>query len=535
MAAFNYEWDDFRGGLYIGPSDVNQPKNTWKGYNVTLSDDDATLVPTYTPTTLTLTGTDVSTGVIDLSTSNTSWSPATYFNGYIYIVGVNSSNAKLYSINTSTGAVTATTAGDIPHSGSTVSNSPPVAVINSSGTTDIYVAVNQVGYIYKVNGTTVTSISVTPATSTKITNITLWNARLIVWGNATDTFYFSEALNFGTFLTLNYVGVGYSNDGISYCIPRNLDLVVVKPSGWYSITGVLGANTAVRQLNDTLGILADDPIAQHNSVVFFNTPTGNANYAINLLAISGTRIDVAAYQRFGTDAANITLSRSNLGYMTVAAVYNDPSDGLQYAYVYLLNPQDRWQLVKFNGVISSPQNYKFNVAQGQVSRYNNAQDQTLYLIETSNGSTTNKLAVHKIRPNTIEPGKSTTNAPSSAVLKLSDIATKTPVMIRRVFVEAEMMQIPDSPYTGNASIQAKVNSKAVGDISFNENKESTSGLSTAYTFAYSSFTAVTNAIYSQTRVMRFDVNNAAYGYTNEIEIQFSGLRIRRIWVEGDSR
>ena len=64
MAAFFYEWDDFGGGYYVGPSAVNQPKNTWQGANITLSNDDATLVPTYGPQQITLSGTGVTAGVI---------------------------------------------------------------------------------------------------------------------------------------------------------------------------------------------------------------------------------------------------------------------------------------------------------------------------------------------------------------------------------------------------------------------------------------------------------------------------------------
>ena len=91
------------------------------------------------------------------------------------------------------------------------------------------------------------------------------------------------------------------------------------------------------------------------------------------------------------------------------------------------------------------------------------------------------------------------------------------------------------PYTGSAKLQAKVNIKALGDIGFNDDIDSSSGLSTAYEYPFSSFTSVSNTSVSQTRVLRFNVNNACYGYVNEIELKFSGLRIRRVWVEGDSR
>lgn len=531
MAAFNYEWDDFRGGYYVGASDVNQPKNTWKGANITLSDDDATLVPTYEPITRTLTGGSTSSGKISNGSTATTWSDPTYFNGYVVLVGRTSSAATVYFINTNTNAVQATSLGIA----GTVCGGAPV-VVPEGGDITAYVAVGTTSF-YKVVRSTAAVTAYTPGGNTiNLTNLTIWNARMIAWGTSSDTFLFSDALTFGAnWPSLNFIAVGYANEGISYCIPRNLDMVVAKPSGWYSISGVLGTSASVRTMNDTLGMIPSDPVDQHNNTVLFATSTGNNNYAVNLMAITGTTIDVAAYQRFGLNDANLRISRTNMGYLCVVALVED-YPAAQYAVCYILDAQNRWQVMKIPAVSTYGNTIRFSFARSQVSRYNTAEDQNLYLCEYTTGSS-NTVTLRSIKPNTIEPGKLSGNSnPATATLKLADISTKTPVMIRRVYVEVEMIQLPGSPYTGSASIQARINNKAVEDIGFSQTVgDATSGLSTAYTYPYSSFTSITNTVYSQVRVLRFNVDNAAYGYVNEVEIQFAGLRIRRVWVEGDSR
>lgn len=527
MAAFNYEWNDFRGGYYVGPSETNQPKNTWKGANITLSDDDATLVPTYEPIIRTLTGVSTSGGKITNGSTATTWSDPTYFNGYVVLTGRTASVATVYFINTATNAVQSVA---LPVAG-TVCGGPPV-VVPVSGDIVAYVCIGN-NVLYQI--TRSSGVVVTTSLSLDVSNLTIWNARMIAWSTTSDILLFSDALAFTTWQSLNYITVGYANDGISYCIPRNIDMVVVKPSGWYSITGVMGANTAVRQMNDTLGILPIDPAAQHNNAIYFTTSTGSNNYAVNLMAISGSRVDVAAYQRFGLNDANLRIARTNMGYLAIAALVEDYPTS-QNAVCYLLDSQERWQVFKMAAAATYGSSVRFAFAKGQVSRYNTAQDQNLYLLEYTNGSS-NTATLRSIRPNTIEPGKlSASSAPATATLKLADIATKTPTIIRRVYVEAEMMQIPSSPYTGSASIQARVNNKAISDFAFSQTiGDPTSGLSTAYTYPYTDFTNITNTVYSQIRILRFNVDSATYGYVNEIELQFAGLRIRRVWVEGDSQ
>jgi hypothetical protein len=540
MAEFGFQWEDFRGGYYVGPSEIKQPSSTWKGYNVTIADDDATLVPTYSPVQLSLTGTGTSSGVIDNGSSQTTWSDPTYFNGYVVVAArVAGVTVYVYFINTSTGFVVRRDLGVV----GTVVGSSPVCVpdAGSSGSISAYVVVGDQS-IYKVSSTgpgTVTTIGQGYSISIQLHGIVLWNARMIAWSNNSDVIIFSNALDFDSIWpALNFIGVGYANDGVSKCVPRNLDLVAVKPSGWYSITGVMGVSTAVRQMNDTLGILSTDPVEQHNNAVYYTTYVGYTDYAVNLFQIVGGRVDIAAYQRFGLGDSNMKISRTNIGYLGVTALTDDPS-GSTYCTMYLMDMQDRWQLQRVSRVMSGATKPRFCLARGQVSRYNNTQDKNLYLVECTTSASDNRMAVTKIRPNTVEPGQTSTTTPSTGVVKLSDITTQRPFVIKEVLVEAEMMQIPTigamSAYTGSASLTCYVNNKSVADMSFDDGDQSPTVYSGTMTYPFSDFTSNTSAVTSQVRVIKFRVNNASYMYAGEIELHFSGMRIRRVWMTGDSR
>ena len=542
MAEFNFDWDDFRFGLCVINTDTSQPKSSWKGYNVTIADDDSMLVPIYAPTQLSLTGATTTSGAIDNGSSQTSWSNPVYFNGYVVVQARTSSYNTVHFINTSTGAVTSV---NLPDLGTGVTDTP--VVIPDSTDVIAYVVNGTSDKLYKVQRSTSTTTTYTlPAhpSSQGYTGLCLWGARMLAWSNTSDQFFFSDATTSNVFDTaswsaLNYIGVGYNGDGISYVIPRNQDLVVAKPSGWYSITGVLGFNAALRKMNDAVGILSTDTVAQNNNAIYFVTPLGYSDYAINLMQISGAFIDIAAYQRFGIGDSNVRVSKTNLGYLAVAAVI-DEENGSQSGFAMMQEVAGRWQPLKTSR-FTTGSNPTFNFASGQTSRYNNTQDKNLYLCEYTSGASSNKFAVIKVKPNTIEPGQNSSYAPSSGTVRLSNISTKTPIIIRQVYVEAEMMQIPTvgtmHSYTGSASITATVYNRSVSDLSYsNADGSPTAVASSSYSYPYSDFAgASVSSIVSQQRVIRFNLDTAAWGYNHEIELTFAGLRIRRVWVKGDMR
>lgn len=540
MGSFTFDWNDFGRGLHVGPSDLNQPKNSWTGKNVTLSDDDSAIVPIYAPVPVTLTGTDTSAGIINLTTTVTNWSEPSYFNGFIAITAwyAMTGVAKLYIINTNASTVAAY---QIVAAGATSAGSAPVFTYDATYGALIYVAIG-LGNVYSVKQST-GAVVASPTTGGALVNrLTLWGARMIAWNTSSDTFYFSAASIYTSWTSLNYIAVGYAYDGISSIVPRNLDLLVIKPSGWYSVTGILGTSANVRQYSDSIGVISTDPIAQHNNNVYFTTATGVYKQAVNLLSFSGYQLSVAAFQRFGTDYFHSKISRTNMGYLAVSGFSAKTTVASSEYNVYLLNLLDRWQLI--SGVRTSGSsniaNTTFMVAGSSVSRMGHADDQYLWLLEfVSNGATENKVALQKILPNTFEPGKeSGATTANTGTLVLSKIVTQTPAILKNIYVEAELMQLPTtgtiSKYTGNATMALTVRNESVEAIAYNEATVGPTGTSSTFSTAFSLFTN-TVEVATQTRVLKFNVNSATYGYLNEIEINFKGFRIKRIWATGEAR
>ncbi len=540
MGSFTFDWNDFSRGLHVGPSDINQPKNSWTGKNVTLSDDDSAIVPIYAPVSVTLTGTNVSSGIIDLTTTETQWSDPSYFNGFIAITALTTSSgrAQLYIINTTTSAVAA---HQIVASGATSAGSAPVFTFDAVAGAFIYVAIG-LGNVYSVNQSTGSVVTSAIAGSPSVNRLTLWGARMIAWNTTSDTFYFSAASTYTSWTSFNYIAVGYAYDGISHIIPRNLDLVVVKPSGWYTITGILGTSANVRQYSDSIGIIYTDPIAQHGGNVYFTTATGIYKQSVNLLSFSGYQLGVAAFQRFGTDYFHAKISRTNMGYLAVSGFSAKTTPAVSEYNVYLLNLLDRWQLISGTRTSGSTNLDKttFAVASSSAPRMGHPDDQYLWLLEfVSNGVIENKVALQKILPNTFEPGKASgVSTAFSGTLVLSKITTQTPAVLKNIYVEAEIMQLPTtatmSKYTGNATMSVTVRNESVEAIAYNETTVGPVSTSATFSTAFNLFTNTTEII-TQTRILKFNVNAAAYGYLNEIEINFQGFRIKRIWALGEMR
>jgi hypothetical protein len=304
----------------------------------------------------------------------------------------------------------------------------------------------------------------------------------------------------------------------------------------------LGTSANVRQYSDSIGVISTDPVAQHNSNVYFTTATGVYKQAVNLLSFSGYQLSVAAFQRFGTDYFHSKISRTNMGYLAVSGFSAKATVASSEYNVYLLNLLDRWQLI--SGVRTSGSsniaNTTFMVAGSTVSRMGHADDQYLWLLEfVSNGATENKVALQKILPNTFEPGKeSGATTANTGTLVLSKIITQTPAILKNIYVEAELMQLQTtgtiSKYTGNATMALTVRNESIEAIAYNEATVGPTSTSSTFSTAFSLFTN-TVEIATQTRVLKFNVNASAYGYLNEIEINFKGFRIKRVWATGETR
>lgn len=554
MGNFRYEWNDFSGGYYIGPSAINQPKNTWTGTNVVLTDDDASVVPTNAVYEYTLTGTDTTGGYIaPASVIAQQLGRPTYFNNTLVIpviefYAVGNPAAFVYLIDVVTQIVTKVSVVSGPY-GTTFGFAPyePVCVkVDGTSATDFYIYVTFGGpSYYRIRKSTLAVTTVTPAGGAAMANITglvVWGARLIMWSANDDRIIFSNALDFTTVSTENYVQIGYSEDRIMIVMPRQFDLIVCKQGGFYSVTGVLGTSTAVRQLNDTTGFAPDKAALalQFNNTIYFLDQPGSGPYA-NLYQLSGTRVDPAAFIRFTSqDTLPVNLAKTNSS-MVISTVDNEASLANSQYKIFIANKLNRWHqitgprlLPEAGGTVNI---YCANSPSARSSRNNVAYDDLIYIVEHDVDS--KRLAVAAYWPNTVYPGGtdgylSLVGNRSTGTLILEDVKTTEPTKITSVWVEAELLQIATSTFTGNASITCTVNNNSQDWTDFNGSATTPSSTSGTFTAAFNTFPSQLDW-QSKIGVIKFNTDSMGYGYANEISFTFAGLKIRRVWAEGTTR
>jgi hypothetical protein len=533
------EWDDFTGGYYVGPSATKQPRNTFQGDNVTVAMDDATLIPMYPPTVKTLTGTDTSSGKITAAwvtgLSGPAISQPVQVNGIMCFVAKTSTNVYLYTISGSTVARhDVTLAGTVDDF---IISRPVMLTINVTAKfTEVYIAgdqdrliVCQLNATGAVTSTTYVNIKpVMDATSAdRLTGITIWGARMIGW-SSNSYLYFSEASVFTTaWAATNYIVIGHNNDTISNVIARNFDLLVGKPTGWYVVTGVLNYSAAVRQVNNGMGIVPDDPVSEWNNQVVFNTDTGTVGWPVNLYTLNGARVSPMAFQRFAGNVQNVSISKGPLGILQVGLVDND--DTIKTCVLWWLNQQERWSKALFSRATtaSSGETLLFQPAHSIQSRSDNWTLPDVQIMEIQYPATGNPvIAVHNMKIPSFEPGASTAGVPTTATVRLVDFMSKTPISVTDIFVEVELTQLnSDYDYTADGNVACTINMKyPLGDLPISAGNVSSSTL----TYTTTNTTIPGTGTRFLGRMFRFQPNNGGHGYGFEVQVAFAGCKLRRV-------
>jgi hypothetical protein len=470
-----------------------------------------------------------------------------------------------------------------------------VFTTNESG--QIYAYIGSKTTLYRFTGTgdwdsgdpAVKTDITLPTGITSVHGITVWNARMIAWSSTTDYIYFSDALDFDTWQSSSYLAPGYSNNGVIHAIPRYDDLLVVKPNAIYSITGVLGATATVRQISDAIYPPDNNysPIVSQSNTMFYLSRLTDPYYS-NINYLSGQQVGVAAYQNLGRaytsqyDHVTIpSLSASSNG--DVVCTYSASEYGVGGFYALIRNRFGDW--VK----ISSPSFSFYSPTVGGV-------DQKPYFIRrysaVNNYQTPSPSAPYGISPNSMvfmqvaskmqtggfrdyarykaisfgfwnqqqvnagadyEDGDETFSTVTEGTLILSQVGEQRASTIRRVYVEAtlDMDYANYGDFTGTAQMDVSVINGAPEDVAYDPTLTFVSGERT-YTQSLTSIpntTAFTPSTadaapytagnpykrVTATRILRFDSDNMGYGYKHNVSITFSGFRIKRVWIEGDSR
>jgi hypothetical protein len=528
------EWDDFTGGYYVGPSATKQPRNTFQGDNVTVAMDDATLIAMYPPTVKTLTGTNTSSGKI--TAAWTTVSQPVQLNGVMCFVAETASAAYLYAIAGST-----VTRHDLTLAGSVadfvVSRPVMLAAGGTSSDVNVYVAgdTNRIIVLrLDIYGALVGSVSyvdisavMTATSATRLTGLTIWGARMMGW-STNSYLYFSEASVFTTaWSATNYIVIGYNNDTISNVIARNFDLLVGKPSGWYVVTGVLNYSAAVRQVNNGMGIVPDDPVSEWNNQVVFNTDTGTVGWPVNLYTLNGARVSPMAFQRFAGNVQNISISKGPLGILQVGLV--DDDDTTKTCVLWWLNQQERWSKALFtrSTTASSGETLFFQPALSIQSRSDEWKSPDVQVMEIQFPATGNPvIAVHNMKIPSFEPGASVAGIPTTATVRLVDFMSKTPISVTDIFVEVELTQLNSTyAYTGDGNVACTINMKyPLGDLPISAGNVSSSTL----TYTTTNTTIPGTGTRFLGRMFRFQPNNGGHGYGFEVQVAFAGCKLRRV-------
>lgn len=615
MPAFTSTWDDFTGGYYVGENDNRQPRNTFTGENVAVSINDGSIVATNKVQQIPLNAPgEHDTGIvidndslyIDAGTGvSTFVTPAVQGGDYIYFavqfIGASSTTFKMYRLRWGDPAN--------PTANCEINSSDAVTLTNNYTITNVFTT-NEAGQVYAyigskdklykftgtgnwdaINPAGMSTITL-PSGITSVDGITVWNARMVAWSSTTDFLYFSDALDFNTWGSTNYLAPGYSNNGVTCAIPRYEDLLVIKPNAIYSITGVLGATATVRQVSDAIYPTNFDYssiVSQSNTMFYLSRLT--APYYANINYLSGQQVGVAAYQNLGRgfespyasiDHVTIPmLSASSNG--DIVCTYPAPEYGAGGFYALIRNRFGDWVKIKsdsfdfYSQVVDEvDQNPYFIRRYCAVNNYQTPSAiygfpaNAMVFMQIASKDETNEYNMHFARYKSISFGvwyqqqvnagadysgndSSTFDAVTEGTVVLSQIGEQKASTIRRVYVEAtlDMDYANYGDFTGIAQIDVSVISGAPEDVAYDPTLTFVSGErtysqsltnipnTTAFTPADVRTAPYVNGNpykrVTATRILRFDADNMGYGYKHNVSITFSGFRIKRVWIEGDSR
>lgn len=529
MAKRIVEWDDFTGGYYVGPSATQQPRNTFQGDNVTVAMDDATLIPMYQCFSATLTGTDVTGGAI-VNANWTDISKPSELNGLVCFVAKTGSVVYLYAISP-TQAVTRYTLSLTGSAADFQLSTPLMIAVPSATTVRVVIAGDTnklITYLLVANGTTGTAGTVdltavlAAGSATRLYGITLWGARMVGWSN-NAYLYFSDASNISSWIATNFIIIGYGEDVITSVVPRNFDLIIGKPTGWYSVTGVLNYSATVRQVNNGLGIVNGDPVAEWNNAVIFNTDTGTIGFPVNLYTVNGARVEPLVFQRFTGNVQNIFMAKGPLGVLQVCHTVDDDTD--IDGRIWMLNQQSRWSktvITSATGVLGNEVRYYPTFA--TQSRSSNWTDPSLHILEYN---VTKKSVAYQVLPvASFEPGLNNNQTAAVATVKLVDYMSQVPVSVTDVFVEVENAQLTGGlNYDGDGQLSCTVNTKyPLGDLDLSVGDVS----STTLTYVTDLGTIPGSGTRFLGRMYRFKPDNAGHGFGFEVALTFAGCKVRRV-------
>jgi hypothetical protein len=223
------------------------------------------------------------------------------------------------------------------------------------------------------------------------------------------------------------------------------------------------------------------------------------------------------------------MSKGPLGTLQVCLTNQDSSTALS-GRMWLLNQQNRWtktQIPNVTGITPATGTLSYYPGLAYVSRSTVSIQRPILVMQVSKTTAgALKVGVHTVKLPTFEPGQTASRAPSTATALLSDFSSQVPITVKDVFVEVEVVELETaSAYTAASSVAVRTNMKyPIGDLAVSVGDVSSTNMTTS----------ITNSDIPGTgtrfmgRVYRFRPDNPGYGYGIEIQITFSGVKVRRV-------
>lgn len=294
---FFLEWRDFTGGHFVGPVGTEQPRNTWKGENATVSVTDGMLMPAGAVVDTTPTGTlgwNVSTNKYMTNFGAPIVVASTWHNApntrdvvvWAYYEGTSTDDVTFMS---SDGATTQsqTVAGVVGNY--VIPFGRPIAILNSAQAATVYfpmqrnVAGTLTGELWTYalnNGASMaaSAIGVLVVLPVRISVIERWREWIVGAQYGSNNLYWSEPGAFGTWPAGNFNPIG-DNAPIKALIPFANQLYVGKETGWWVVTGELGGGETIRQLDAIVGP-SSAFVAAVSSGILFDTPDFTASFKV---------------------------------------------------------------------------------------------------------------------------------------------------------------------------------------------------------------------------------------------------------------
>jgi hypothetical protein len=240
---FDVVYDDFTGGHFMGPSQANQPRNTFTGPNVVCTADEGFLMPDggwKKMTTAASTGLTTAPEITPPTVFGSSNTYQTNTRAEIWFVA-NGAPTLVRQVIPELDSVQ--TVATLPLG---IQRQPVGSVLGNRISFHRGLSTNLL-YLVTLGGTV--------TTATISADFTLgtfwWNNFAFGAGLGSNRLWFSAAGDPTSWPALNFIDVGESFSPIYAVVPTGDSLFIGKPDGWWTLTGVPGQSASLRRLSTT--------------------------------------------------------------------------------------------------------------------------------------------------------------------------------------------------------------------------------------------------------------------------------------------